>query len=151
MKLTTLVYIENDGAFLMLHRNVKPNDANANKYIGIGGKLNRGESPKECILREIKEECGLSVRNLTCKGIITFILPKWEDELCFLYTATSNTRNVSRCDEGELSWVNKEDILNLNLWEGDPYFLKPVLQCSDFIECKLMYDNNDNLVNVEMV
>lgn len=151
MKLTTLVYIENDGAFLMLHRNVKPNDANANKYIGIGGKLNVGESPKECILREIKEECGLSVRHLTCKGIITFILPKWEDELCFLYTATSNTRKVSRCDEGELSWVNKEDILNLNLWEGDPYFLKPLLQGSDFIECKLIYDNNDHLVHVKMV
>ena len=148
MQLTTLIYIENDGTYLMLHRIKKVHDLNANKWVGLGGKVETNESPLECALREVKEEANISLDTIECKGIITFILPKWGNECCFLYKATTHQQSLINCNEGELHWIDKSNILQLNLWEGDHYFLKPLLNDEGFNEYKLVYDNNDRLVEV---
>lgn len=146
MKITTLCYILNKEKVLFLLRNKKENDLNENKYIGVGGKLEKDESPKEDIIREIKEETGLNAKNVKLKGIITFILPKWENELCFVYTCDEYEGIMHECDEGELVWVDKKDINKLNLWEGDKLFLPKLFEDKLFI-MKLIYDINDNLIN----
>lgn len=146
MKITTLCYILNKEKVLFLLRNKKENDLNENKYIGVGGKLEKDESPKEGIIREIKEETGLNAKNVKLKGIITFILPKWENELCFVYTCDEYEGIMHECDEGELVWVDKKDINKLNLWEGDKLFLPKLFEDKLFI-MKLIYDINDNLIN----
>ena len=146
MKITTLCYILNKEKVLFLLRNKKENDLNENKYIGVGGKLEKDESPKEGIIREIKEETGLNAKNVKLKGIITFILPKWENELCFVYTCDEYEGIMHECDEGELVSVDKKDINKLNLWEGDKLFLPKLFEDKLFI-MKLIYDINDNLIN----
>ena len=146
MKITTLCYILNKEKVLFLLRNKKENDLNENKYIGVGGKLEKDESPKEGIIREIKEETGLNAKNVKLKGIITFILPKWENELCFVYICDEYEGIMDECDEGELVWVDKKDINKLNLWEGDKLFLPKLFEDKLFI-MKLIYDINDNLIN----
>ena len=145
MKITTLCYILNKEKVLFLLRNKKDNDLNENKYIGVGGKLEKDESPKEGIIREIKEETGLNAKNVKLKGIITFILPKWENELCFVYTCDEYEGIMHECDEGELVWVDKKDINKLNLWEGDKLFLPKLFEDKLFI-MKLIYDIHDNLI-----
>lgn len=146
MKITTLCYILNKEKVLFLLRNKKENDLNENKYIGVGGKLEKDESPKEGIIREIKEETGLNAKNVKLKGIITFILPKWENELCFVYTCDEYEGIMHECDEGELVWIDKKDINKLNLWEGDKLFLPKLFEDKLFI-MKLIYDIHDNLIN----
>lgn len=146
MKITTLCYIKNDDKVLFLLRNKKENDLNANKYIGVGGKLEEHESPKEGIIREIKEETGLITNDVSLKGIITFILPKWEDELCFVYICDNYQGNIHKCDEGDLIWIKKEEISKLDLWEGDRIFLPYLLKDDEKIFIlKLEYDENDKL------
>ena len=145
MKITTICYILNKEKVLFLLRNKKENDLNENKYIGVGGKLEKDESPKEGIIREIKEETGLNAKNVKLKGIITFILPKWENELCFVYTCDEYEGIMHECDEGELVWVDKKDINKLNLWEGDKLFLPKLFEDKLFI-MKLIYDIHDNLI-----
>ena len=145
MKITTLCYILNKEKVLFLLRNKKENDLNENKYIGVGGKLEKDESPKEGIIREIKEETGLNAKNVKLKGIITFILPKWENELCFVYTCDEYEGIMHECDEGELVWVDKKGINKLNLWEGDKLFLPKLFEDKLFI-MKLIYDIHDNLI-----
>ena len=149
MILSTLCYIEKDNQWLMLHRTKKSVDPNGGKWIGVGGKLEENESPDECIIREVLEETGLQLQNVQLKGILTFILPKWENELTFLYTATEFTGALTNCSEGELKWVAKNDVLDLNLWEGDKHFLPKLLNQEEFFTMKLIYDNNDNLIEIQ--
>ena len=148
MKLTTLCYIKDQDKVLMLHRTKKQEDPNQSKWIGIGGKLEHNESPLECIKREIYEETGLTTDDLKLRGIITFILPKWEDEISFLYEANKYSGEIKECDEGELAWVKINDVTKLNLWEGDYHFIDTLLNSDKFIEIKLIYDKDDNLINV---
>ena len=148
MKETTLCYIEKNDCYLMLHRTKKENDANKGKWIGIGGKLEEGESPRECVVREIFEETSLKVCNLIYRGKVNFISDIYEDEIMHLYTAASKTDNVSACDEGELKWIPKEEVLSLNLWEGDKVFLEYLLKDYDeFFEISLIY-KGDSLFEV---
>ncbi|MCI5774527.1 MAG: 8-oxo-dGTP diphosphatase [Erysipelotrichaceae bacterium] len=147
MKITTLCYIINKDEVLFLLRNKKTNDLNANKYIGVGGKVENGESCEEGIIREIYEETGLTATKVKLQGIITFILPKWEDELCFVYTCEDYQGKIQPCDEGELVWVKKQDIDQLTLWEGDRIFLPYLFDDNKFFVIKLVYDQNDNLVS----
>ncbi len=139
MRITTLCYIERGGRFLMLNRDKKAVDENKGKWIGVGGHLEENESPEECVLREIREETGLTVADVRLRGIITFILPDWGNELTFLYTAKADTFDVSACSEGTLKWIPIEEIGALPLWEGDRVFL-PLLQTrQDCFSLKLIY------------
>jgi 8-oxo-dGTP diphosphatase len=149
MKETTLCYIEKDEQYLMLHRTKKVHDPNKDKWLGVGGKLEKGETPEDCVLREVREETGLILKTYQYRGKIYFYSDIYDDELMYLYTATSFEGNLIDCNEGELAWIHKEEVLNLNLWEGDQVFLKKLLQEEEkTFELKLYY-KGDQLINVE--
>ena len=140
MKLTTLCYIENDrGEYLMLHRTKKQNDLNAGKWIGVGGKFEADETPEECLLREVYEETGLTLTHYHFRGIVTFLSNEWEGEYMHLFTADKYEGTLCDCNEGELAWVPKNDVLKLNLWEGDHIFLRELLENDRFFSLKLSY------------
>lgn len=138
-KLTTLCYIEKDDSYLMLHRVSKKHDVNKDKWIGIGGHFEENESPEECLLREAKEETGLTLTNWSFQGIVTFISEGWDTEYMCLYTADGYEGEMIPCNEGVLEWVKKEDLLKLNLWEGDKIFLKLLQENAPFFSLKLAY------------
>lgn len=140
MKLTTLCYIEKDNKYLMLHRVKKVNDENHDKWIGVGGKFEPGESPEDCLLREVKEETGLTLKQYDFRGIVTFVSDEWGTEYMHLFTATEYEGEVRTCDEGELVWVSKADIEKLNLWEGDKVFFRLLEESKDFFSLKLRYE-----------
>ena len=142
MKHTTLCYIEKDNHYLMLHRVKKVNDMNQDKWIGVGGKLEAGESPEECLLREVKEETGLTLKQYTYRGFITFVSKQWGCEYMHLFTATEYEGEIKECDEGNLEWVCKTQIENLNLWEGDKIFFRLLEEHSGFFTLKLCYDED---------
>lgn len=140
MKLTTLCYIEHDDQYLMLHRVKKENDENHDKWIGVGGKFEEGESPEDCLLREVKEETGLTLREYCLRGIITFVSNEWGTEYMYLYTATKYEGTLIECDEGELVWVPKDKLSELKLWEGDRIFLRLLDEEKRFFSLKLHYE-----------
>ena len=146
MRLTTLCYIEKDDCYLMLYRNKKKNDQSNGKWLGVGGKFEYGETPDECMLREVREETGLQLTKFHFHGVVSFLSDVWEDEYMFLYTATEFTGELPEtCNEGELQWIPKEKILSLPLWEGDRIFLKELLEHTEHIDLKLVYEG-DTLV-----
>ena len=146
MNFTTLCYIEKENKYLMLHRTSKKKDGNKDKWIGVGGHFEKGESPEECLLREVKEETGLELTSYQFRGIVTFISDEWPDEYMCLYTADRYTGDIGNCDEGELVWVEKGKIMDLNIWEGDKIFLKLLTVNQPFFSLKLEY-KGDKLVN----
>ena len=146
MNFTTLCYIEKENNYLMLHRTSKKKDGNKDKWIGVGGHFEKGESPEDCLLREVKEETGLELTSYQFRGIVTFISDEWPDEYMCLYTADRYTGDIGNCDEGELVWVEKEKIMDLNIWEGDKIFLKLLMENQPFFSLKLEY-KGDKLVN----
>lgn len=136
---TTLCYIEKENKYLMLHRIKKENDLNKDKWIGIGGKFEDKESPEDCLLREVKEETGLTLNSYEYRGIVTFISDKYPTEYMHLFKSSSFCGELKECDEGVLEWVDKEFILNLPLWEGDKIFLKLLDKEVPFFSLKLEY------------
>ena len=146
MNFTTLCYIEKENKYLMLHRTSKKKVGNKDKWIGVGGHFEKGESPEECLLREVKEETGLELTSYQFRGIVTFISDEWPDEYMCLYTADRYTGDIGNCDEGELVWVEKGKIMDLNIWEGDKIFLKLLTENQPFFSLKLEY-KGDKLVN----
>ena len=130
----------------MLHRTSKKKDGNKDKWIGVGGHFEKGESPEDCLLREVKEETGLELTSYQFRGIVTFISDEWPDEYMCLYTADRYMGDIRNCDEGELVWVEKEKIMDLNIWEGDKIFLKLLMENQPFFSLKLEY-KGDKLVN----
>lgn len=138
---TTLCYVEKDGQYLMLHRNKKKKDINKDKYIGIGGHIEHGESPTECILREAREETGLTLKNVRLRGLITFVIDDL-DEYTFLYTCDDFEGELTDCNEGDLEWVEKKRIGDLPLWEGDRVFFRLLDEREDFFSLKLVYVND---------
>ena len=145
-KLSTLCYIKRDESILMLHRVKKKNDINKGKWIGVGGHFEDGESPEECLIREVLEETGLKLASYKFRAIITFIYDKDITEYMHLYTADEFFGEMIECDEGNLSWVPKSKLLDLELWDGDKIFLRLLDERDDFFSLKLIYDKNDNLV-----
>ena len=123
----------------MLHRVKKAVDENAGKWIGIGGHLEENESPEECVRREAREEAGIELKDLRLRGVITFILPDWGNELTFLYTAGTDTDTLPACPEGTLRWVPAEEVDRLPLWEGDRIFLPLLRTRGDCFSLKLIY------------
>ena len=139
MKMTSLCYMEKDGKYLMLHRTKKENDENKDKWIGIGGKFEAGESPEDCVIREVREETGLTLTQWQYRGIVTFVSDEWGTEYMHLFTADGFDGSLKTCDEGELDWIKKEDLLKLPMWEGDKIFLKKISSPCPFFSLKLRY------------
>lgn len=148
MEETTLCYIEQDNKYLMLHRTKKSNDPNREKWIGVGGKVEAGESVEECLLREVMEETGLVLKEYQYRGKLYFYSDTYEDEIMYLYTSSEFEGELIECKEGELAWIEKSDILNLNLWEGDKVFLKKLLKDDVCPFVLRMYYTGEKLVNV---
>ena len=140
---TTLCYIEKDGAYLMIHRIKKENDLNKDKWIGVGGKIEEGESPFDCVRREVYEETGVSIKNPKYRGIITFVSDVWGTEFMHLFTATEFDGEINYdCNEGKLEWVKKEIIPALPIWEGDKIFFDLMEKEERFFSLKLCYEGD---------
>lgn len=140
--LTTLCYIEKDDCYLMLHRIKKENDINKDKWIGIGGHFENRESPEECLLREVKEETGLTLTSYRFRGIVTFVTETGLFEYMCLYTADGFEGELLDCDEGTLEWVPKSELKELNLWQGDYIFLRLLEEREEFFSLKLVYEGD---------
>lgn len=141
---SVLCYIERDGQYLLLYRNKKKDDINGGKWIGVGGKFEAGESPEEALLREVREETGLTLTRYQRRGVVTFVYGDLT-EYMFLYTADRFEGTLTECDEGELHWVDKAQVLSLPTWEGDRVFLSRLTKDEPYFSIKLVYDG-DTLV-----
>lgn len=137
---TTLCHIERNGKYLMLHRVKKENDLNRDKWVGIGGKFEYGESPEECNIREVYEETGLTLHSSRYCGIVTFLSDKWGTEYMHLFHSTEFSGKIKECDEGNLEWISKRDLYSLPLWQGDKIFLRLIDKKVPFFSLKLVYE-----------
>ena len=146
MRNTTLCYIERDGQYLMMHRVKKVNDVNKDKWIGIGGGFEYGESPEDCVRREALEETGLTLGEIKLCSVITFVVEDGVCEYMFLFKCSDFSGSLIECDEGNLEWVDKSHIYSLDLWEGDTIFLKKIENDCEFFTLKLVYDKDGNLL-----
>ncbi|MBO7165959.1 MAG: 8-oxo-dGTP diphosphatase [Kiritimatiellae bacterium] len=146
MKETTLCYLERDDAYLMLYRNKKKHDPNAGKWIGIGGKLEAGETPDACLLREVYEETGLTLTAYTYRGVVNFQSDQYDNERMHVYTATGWDGVLHPCDEGELRWIPKAELFTYPMWEGDALFLRALYRDEPFFRLTLTY-RGDTLIS----
>lgn len=137
---STLCYLERGDEYLMLHRVKKEHDLNRDKWIGVGGKFEEGESPEDCILRETREETGLTLTAYRYRGLVTFVSNEAPTEYMHLFTATGWVGTSRECEEGELAWIRKEDLRKLPMWEGDRIFLDLLESDAPFFSLKLRYE-----------
>jgi septum formation protein len=142
---TTLIYLEKDGAYLMLHRIKKKEDLNEGKWIGVGGKMEADETPLLCAEREVFEETGLIAKHLTLRGVVDFRSDKWGEERMYLFTGEEFTGELHESDEGVLRWIPKDQVTNLNLWEGDRIFFRYLDEGEAFFHLTVQYEG-DHLV-----
>lgn len=140
---TTLGYLQRDGQVLMLYRNKKKNDGSRGKWLGVGGKIEPGETPEECIRREVKEETGYVLEEATYRGKVYFYSDTWEDEVMYLFTSGHFSGEMTEdCPEGTLQWIPAENILELNLWEGDRLFLRQLAEGVEDICLRVRYEGD---------
>lgn len=155
MRNTTLCYLERGRDYLMLHRVKKEIDENKDKWIGIGGKFQEGESPEDCLLREVREETGLTLTSWRYRGIVTFVSDEWGTEYMHLFTSDGWEGTLRQdCDEGVLEWIDREKLLKLPIWEGDKIFLRLLDEDAPFFSLKLRYEGErlaDAVLNGEMI
>ena len=150
MKNTTVCYIEHEDKYLMIHRIKKANDENKDKWIGIGGKCEEGESPFNCVRREVLEETGLTIEAPVYRGIVTFVSNEFGTQYMHLFTAKKFTGKLKDdCDEGVLDWIGKEELINMPIWEGDKIFLDLLNKDTQFFSLKCVYIG-DKLINYEL-
>ena len=149
MKETTLCYIEKENKYLMLYRNKSDKDPNKGKWLGIGGKLEKGETPDEAAVREVYEETGLILDGYEYRGIVNFVSDIYEDEIMHLYYSNDFRGEVKECDEGHLEWIDKDKVFDLPMWEGDRIFLKFLDSNMPFFNLTLRYER-DTLVSGEL-
>lgn len=138
----------------MLYRDRKPDDPNEGKWLGIGGKLEDGESPDECNAREVLEETGLVLRDAHFHGVIHFRSDEYEDEDMYLYSSKdfvpadadaarefelTGRYEPPECSEGELRWIEKDRLEGLPMWEGDRAFVAELLKGNPDISMTLQY------------
>ena len=148
MRNTTLCYISRGDEVLLLHRTKKENDLNEGKWVGPGGKFEPGETAEQCLVREVKEETGLTLKSWQFRGIVAFVSDIWENEDMYLYTSDDfEGELISDCDEGELKWVKWSDVPTLPQWEGDRVFFKLIAENAPFFKLRLEYEG-DRLVKV---
>ena len=140
MKQTTLCYLERGSQYLMLHRTKKENDLNHDKWLGVGGKFEEGESPEDCMLREVWEETGFTVTKWRYCGIVTFVHNIYDDEHMHIFVCTDWTGDQIVCNEGDLEWIEKQRLLELTMWEGDKIFLRLIDENRPFFSLKLTYE-----------
>ena len=145
---TTLCYLERGEEYLMLHRTKKENDLNHDKWIGVGGNVQDKESPEDCLLRETWDETGLTLTSYRYRGLVTFISNLWPTEYMHLFTADGWTGEPHPCEEGELAWIKKADLLSLPLWKGDQIFLDLLDRNTPFFSLKLQYEGDDLVLAV---
>ena len=138
---SSLVYVEKDEKYLMLHRIKKQNDMNKDKWLGVGGKFEFGESPEECAKRETLEETGLTLNKLLYRGIVTFVYGEIT-EYMHLFTCKNFEGTLKDCDEGNLEWVDKTKVCSLPIWEGDKIFFRLLQEESGFFSLKLVYEGD---------
>ena len=142
MKLATLCFVEKDNQYLMMHRTKKLNDMHKGLWVGLGGKFEAGESPEECVIREVYEESGIKISNPKLRGILTFPNDfNYEDWYVFLFLADDFTGNLKQSDEGDLAWVDKDKLDDLPMHEGDRYFIKLLQENKGLFSAKYNYDN----------
>ena len=149
-QLSTLCYLEKDDQYLMLHRVVKKNDVNKDKWIGVGGHFEQDESPEECLLREVREETGYTLTSYRFRGIVTFVSGDGVTEYMHLFTADGFEGTPIECDEGVLEWVPVSRIEDLNIWEGDKIFFRLLIEEAPFFSLKLVYDGTGGLVSAAL-
>jgi 8-oxo-dGTP diphosphatase len=149
-ELSTLCYIQKDGKYLMLHRTVKKNDVNKDKWIGVGGHFEADESPEECLLREVREETGYRLTSWRFRGIVTFVSGGGVTEYMHLFTADGFEGEPVACDEGELEWVDIARVWKLNIWEGDKIFFRLIDEDVPYFSLKLVYDGHSGLVSAAL-
>ncbi|MEW6654976.1 MAG: 8-oxo-dGTP diphosphatase [Bacteroidota bacterium] len=141
VQLATLCYVMHEGRTLMLFRNKKPNDYHEGKWNGLGGKFEEGESPEECAVREVEEESGIKMITPKMKGIITFpMFDNKKDWYVFLFTAENFSGELADSNEGKLEWIPNDELVNLNLWDGDKIFI-PWLFEDKYFSAKFIYEN----------
>ena len=156
-ELTTLCYIEKDNKYLMMHRVKKEHDINKDKYVGVGGHFEYGESPDECLKREVMEETGLTLIKYKPRGIVTFIYGDESTpeervvEYMHLYTATEFSGELIECDEGELVWIDKDKVYDLPIWEGDKIFFRLMEEREDYFSLKLVYSEAGELIEHDIL
>ena len=141
--MTTLCYLETEDSYLMLHRIRKKEDVNKGKWIGVGGHFEEGESPEDCLLREVREETGLVLTSWRFRGLVTFTQEGYGTEYMCLYTASEYEGELTSCDEGVLEWVPKEKIKDLDIWEGDKIFFRLLKEGRPFFSLKEWYVDNE--------
>ncbi len=140
MDKTVLCYIEKDNQFLMIYRNKKENDLNEGKWLGVGGHIEKDETPSQALLREVKEETNLDLLRYELRGLIYFQNNDYKEAM-YLYTSSEFKGDIKECNEGELHFINKKDVLNLNLWDGDRIFLKYLEDDEPYFELELIYSD----------
>ena len=138
--LSTVCYIEKEGKYLMLHRTKKQNDINKEKWLGIGGKFEDKESPEACTIREVKEETGLTLNTYNLRCVVTYVSTNWETEYMYVFTSTDFTGELIDCNEGDLQWIPKDEVIKLNTWEGDKIFVEKIQNDNTFFTIKFNYD-----------
>lgn len=139
MELATLCYLKREGETLMIHRIKREEDMHRGKWNGLGGKVEPGETPEECVIREVKEECGLTVKNPLLKGLLTFpAFDGFDDWYVFIFVATEFYGELTDSEEGVLKWIADSELFNLNLWDGDKIFLKWIDK-KGFFSAKFVY------------
>ncbi len=126
----------------MLHRTKKKNDINKDKWIGIGGKFEKNESPEECIIREVKEETGLDLKSYKLRCIVTYVSTNWETEYMYVFTSNDFIGELIECNEGDLQWIDKNEVTTLNTWEGDKIFIEKMQKEEGFFTVKFEYDGD---------
>ena len=140
MKKTTLIYLEKDDKYLMLHRNKKVNDINKDKWIGVGGHVEENETIDQCVIREVKEETNLDLITFKLHGEVLFVLNGYE-ELMYVYTSKEFKGVLKECNEGTLEWINKKEVINLPIWEGDKLIFE-LMNIDEYFKLKLVYEND---------
>ena len=149
MKETTLCYVQKDNKYLMLHRIKKEEDVNEGKWIGIGGRIEDGETPEQCLVREAKEETGLNLTSYRYRGIVHFRSEDYEDEDMHLFTADAFEGELTECDEGVLKWINYDKLYDLPMWEGDKLFFGLIRSNAKFFDLVLQY-KGDKLISATL-